>query len=62
MDKTIYGHPMRMTTEIYNKMSVPVANLGTGVVEGTDVQYLLAQEIAIKAYEEGKEFLNSNKQ
>ena len=57
LDETVYGHPMRMTTAIYNKISVPGANLGNGVVTGTDAQYLLAQQIAINAYNEGKEFV-----
>lgn len=35
IDKSVYGNPMRMTTEIYKKISVPRANLGTGVVTGT---------------------------
>ena len=48
---------MRMTTAIYNTLSVPGANLGGGVVTGTDAQNLLAQEIAIKAYKEGKQFV-----
>ena len=60
MDRSIYGHPMRMTTDIYNRISVPVANLGSGIVQGTEVQYTLAQEVALKAYEEGKQFLNEN--
>lgn len=60
MNKSVYGHPMRMTTDIYNKMSVPVANLGSGVVQGTEPQYLLAQEVAIAAYKEGKVFLEDN--
>ena len=60
MDKTIYGHPMRMTSDIYKKISVPGANLGTGIVKGTDAQYLLAQLIAINAYNEGKEFVRKH--
>ena len=60
MNKSVYGHPMRMTTDIYNKMSVPVANLGSGVVQGTEPQYLLAQEVAIAAYKEGKVFSEDN--
>ena len=59
IDKSIYGHPMRMTTEIYKKISVPGANLGSGVITGTDEQNLLAQEIAINAYNEGKEFVKT---
>lgn len=49
-----------MTTAIYNTLNVPGANLGKGVVQGTDVQNLLAQEVAIKAYKEGKQFLMKN--
>ena len=60
MDKTVKGNPLRMTTDIYRKISVPGANLGTGVVEGTDAQYALAQDVAIAAYEEGKQFLKEN--
>ena len=57
INKTVLGNEMRMTTEIYNKISVPGANLGSGVVTGTDAQYKLAQEVAIQAYREGKEFV-----
>lgn len=60
IDKSIYGNPMRMTTEIYKKISVPGANLGSGVITGTDEQNLLAQEIAINAYNEGKEFVEQH--
>jgi hypothetical protein len=49
-----------MTTEIYKKISVPGANLGSGVITGTDEQNLLAQEIAINAYNEGKEFVKQH--
>lgn len=60
MVRSIYGHPMRMTTAIYNTINVPGANLGNGVVQGTDAQNILAQEVAIKAYKEGKQFLMRN--
>jgi hypothetical protein len=60
MDETVKGHPLRMTTDIYNKIAVPGANLGTGVVQGTEEQYSLAQDIAIQAFEEGKQFLKDN--
>lgn len=60
INKSIYGHPLRITKDIYNKISVPGANLGSGVVTGTDAQYLLAQEIAINAYKEGQRLLTSN--
>ena len=62
INKTVLGNTMRMTTDIYNKISVPGANLGTGVVVGTEAQYRLAQEIAIEAYAEGKELLKNNSQ
>ena len=60
INKSVYGHPMRMTKAIYDTISVPGANLGTGVITGTDAQNLLAQEIAIKAYKEGKQFTCRN--
>lgn len=60
INKSIYGHPLRITKDIYNKISVPGANLGKGVVTGTDAQYLLAQEIAIQAYKEGQRLLTNN--
>lgn len=60
INKSVYGSSMRMTTAIYNTLSIPGANLGTGVITGTDAQNLLAQEIAIKAYKEGKQFVINN--
>ena len=60
INKSIYGHPMRMTSAIYNSIAVPGANLGTGVIQGTDAENILAQEIAINAYKEGKQFLMKN--
>ena len=58
--KSVYGHPMRMTTEIYKKISVPGANLGTGVITGTDRENVIAQQIAIEAYNKGKEFVQQH--
>lgn len=58
--KSVYGSSMRMTADIYNTINVPGANIGTGVVVGTDVQNILAQEVAIKAYKEGKKLVNDN--
>ena len=60
INKTVKGNTFRMTKAIYDKISVPGANLGSGVVEGTESQYSLAQDIAIEAYEEGKQFLQEN--
>lgn len=60
IDKSIYGCPARMTTEIYDTINVPGANLGTGVITGTDAQNLLAQEVAIQAVKEGKYYVENN--
>lgn len=60
INKSVYGHAMRMTTDIYSSINVPGPNLGKGVVTGTDAQNILAQEIAIKAYKEGKQFTMNN--
>ncbi len=60
INKSVYGCHMRMTTAIYNTINVPGANLGTGVITGTDAENLLAQEIAIKAYKEGKWLVLNN--
>ena len=57
LPKNIYGNPCRITTDIYNSIHVPGANLGTGVITGTDAENLLAQEIAIQAFKEGKKML-----
>ena len=48
---------LRMTTAIYNALSVPGPNLGTGVIQGTDAQNLLAQDVAILADKEGQGML-----
>lgn len=60
INKSVYGLPFKMTTAIYNTLNVPGANLGTGVIEGTDAQNLLAQEVAILSYKEGKKFVADN--
>lgn len=60
IQKSVYGSPMRMTTAIYETLNVPGPNLGTGVITGTDAQNLLAQEVAIQAYKEGKQFVMEN--
>lgn len=49
-----------MTTGIQGSIAVPGANMGTGVIEGTDAQNLLAQEIAVMAYKIGKKFVADN--
>ena len=60
INKSVYGSAARMNTTLYNSLSVPGPNLGTGVITGTDAQNILAQEIAIKAYKEGKQFVINN--
>ncbi len=62
INKTVKGNTFRMTKAIYDKIKVPGANMGTGVVTGTEAQYSLAQDIAIEAYNEGKQFLQDNLQ
>ena len=60
ISKSVYGCPLRMTTAIYNTLNTPEPNLGTGVITGTDAQNILAQEVAIKSYKEGKQFVMNN--
>lgn len=57
---SIYGLPFKMTAGIQGGINVPGANLGTGVIEGTDAQNLLAQEVAVMAYKAGKQFVADN--
>lgn len=57
---SIYGLPFKMTAAIQGSIAVPGANIGTGVIEGTDAQNLLAQEVAIRAYKIGKKFVADN--
>lgn len=61
INKTILGDKTRITSENYPKIKVPGANFGSGVVEGTEEQYLLAQKLAIEAIKKGKELEKSAK-
>jgi hypothetical protein len=45
---------LRITTEIYSGINVPGPNLGSGVIQGTDVQNDLAQDVAVLADKEGR--------
>lgn len=54
ISRSIYGLPVKITAQEYAKINVPGANLGSGVIPGTDAQNLLAQEVAIMAYKEAK--------
>lgn len=56
-EPSVYGSPCRMTKEIYRTLHIPGPNPGSGLITGTDGQNLLAQESAVRAYEEGKEFV-----
>lgn len=57
---SIYGLPFKMTAGIQSSIAVPGANVGTGVIEGTDAQNILAQEVAVQAYKAGKKFVADN--
>ncbi len=57
---SIYGLPFKMTAGIQGSIAVPGANVGTGVIEGTDAQNILAQEVAVQAYKVGKKFVADN--
>lgn len=60
MPKSIYGCGCRITNEIYESINVPGPNLGSGVITGTDAENILAQEVAIQAYKEGKAIIASS--
>ena len=54
MNKSIWGSQTRITTAVYTAQNVPGANLGSGVVTGTEAQHLAAQKCAIKALKRGR--------
>ena len=56
--KSIYNSQTRITAENYPSINVPGPNLGSGVVEGTDEQYHIAQQCAIKAYKLSRKYVN----
>ncbi len=56
----IVNDKLRITTDIYNQINVPGPNLGSGVVTGTEEQHAIAQEVAVKAWKEGKALFNAN--
>lgn len=60
MPTAIYGNTFTITQAIYNAINVPGANLGSGVITGSTYQNILAQEYAINAYKEGKQFVIEN--
>lgn len=45
---------IQMTTAIYNTINVPGPNLGTGVIQGTQAENWLAQDVAILGDKEGQ--------
>ena len=54
INKSVWGSKIRVTNDVYAALNVPGANLGTGVVTGTDAQHLAAQKCAIKALKRGR--------
>lgn len=60
INESIYGTTWKMSTSVFNTINVPGPNLGSGVVVGTTAQNILAQEVAIRAFKEGKKFVNDN--
>lgn len=52
MGLSVWGSKVRITTAIYNALNVPGANLGTGVVTGTEAQNVEAQLCAIQAFKQ----------
>lgn len=57
--KSILNSSTKMTADLYANWQSFGPNLGSGVVEGTPAQVKRAQEVAIKAYKNGKLLLNS---
>lgn len=56
--KSIYNSQFRMTAAFYSNWQTIGANLGSGVVEGTEAQYLEAQRVAIRAYKYNQKMYN----
>lgn len=52
--KSVYNMLSQPDSDDYKYINIPGPNLGSGVVVGTEEQLLLAQNVAIKAYKEGK--------
>lgn len=48
----MYNDPTPITQAIYNTLSIPGANIGSGLVTGTTEQYRLAQQVAMNALKE----------
>lgn len=51
---SINNAQQRVTSSNYSSINVPGPNLGNGVVVGTTEQDMLAMDVAVKAYKEGK--------
>lgn len=58
INRSIYGSDTSITQNVYNSINTPGANLGTGVITGTDEQNVLAQELAIIAYKTAQSIVN----
>ena len=55
--KSVYNSELRITTAIQNTLHIPGANMGSGVITGTDSENLLAQECAIQGFKYCKKFV-----
>lgn len=58
--KSVADAQTLVTDNNYTSLNVAGPNLGTGVVVGTVAQVDLSQDVAIKAWKEGKKLLNEN--
>ena len=58
LPRSVVNEKQRITTAIYNSLYIPGPN--GSLIVGTDEQYNLAQDVAVKAWKEGKFMLNAN--
>lgn len=58
LPRSVVNDKQRITTAIYNSLYIPGPN--GSLVVGTDEQYNLAQDVAVKAWKEGIALLNAN--
>ena len=57
--KSILNSRVRMTSSLYSTWQSMGPNLGSGVVQGTEYQHSVAQQLAIKAFKYGQYLTNS---
>jgi hypothetical protein len=58
LPRSIINDKLRITSTIYGSINVPGPN--GSLITGTDAQHDLAQDVAVKAWKEGKFLLNAN--